>query len=285
MANLALHPEFGHADGDTFQILLDEQQMTENALKHLGLTKDLDLQNVKDLNKVVLPRKYNRDSKKPIAVHFMGMPRAGKSTFVQHLAEVARILNWSIGVMPETAGPLKEISDKHQERFSYKTYDTSLAIVHAVENFLLKKQFEKLKEPDMVLIDRGVLDRISFTKANFSFGRLDASKFAASLSNIEGGLSQLKDDFNIAIMLMLITPEESIKREGGKHGRVMNPPFLKNLYEQYLRFHWEIIQISQEQGLTFPYVCLDMSNSREINANLVAEKFGEIALFYYPKLA
>ena len=283
MANLALHPEFGHADGDTFQALLDEQQMTQSALRQLGLTEDLKLQEVRGINQVFLPKNYHRDPKKPVAVHFMGMPRAGKSTFIESIGEVARLRNLSIGAMPEVQGPLKEISGKHQERFSYKTYDTSLTIIDTIEILMLKKQFEKFGEPDMALFDRGIIDRLPFARANFLFGRLDEGKFSASLSNIFSGLSDLNESFETAIILMLTTPEESLKREGGKQGRVMNPAFLRNLYEQYLRYHLEAIKAFEEEDPMTPYVCLDMSNTLEINAKLVAQIFGEILLFYYPQ--
>lgn len=68
----------------------------------------------------------------------------------------------------------------------------------------------------------------------------------------------------LALILCLAPP--NISRERGSKKR-----FLNTLYEQYLRFHYEMINYQKLSGNPRPitYVCLDFSGSPEENYTLL----------------
>lgn len=289
MVNIASHHEHGTPDDLTFHTILQEHYLTQQSLSHLNINdRAVHPSSIKGMDKVLIPEGLERDASKPLLIHVIGMPKAGKTGMVSIIEELQKITN-SVQAVKEAAGPIKKIVDDrtHGNRLDYSYLVTLYSAVSIVQLGISLKKSHSHENPGILVVDRGITDMVPFTRSHFLFGRLDIRKFSTSMSNTLNGLNYL-NRFNNAAILMLIDPEESLQREGEreKHGKVMNPSFLRLLYEQYLRFHSEITRNLSlpHTNIPIPYACINTSGGRdaiEKNEMLFANTFNEIIEAYY----
>lgn len=269
MLNLALHPEYGKPDEETFQAILDQQFSTQQALAQLGVNALTHPKEVPFINQALFPIRNQKGLSKPIAVHVIGMPKTLKTTMLEtfnalgHLTIKGKAIK--IAHTEEAAGPLKAMRDA-RPRASAMNYGEYL-VSQTIANIVLATIERKMSHDDLyrvVIMNRGFFDMSPFTNANFLFGRLDVRKLASAKLNIQSGINFLNEYHN-AVMLLLTTRDESLRRnrESGdlNFGRAMNPKFLPVLYEQYLRFHQGMVDTGRVEMIDqqIPYVAVDMS--------------------------
>jgi hypothetical protein len=119
------------------------------------------------------------------------------------------------------------------------------------------------------------------TRANMLVGRLDpgVGMPKSSLQSVKEGLDNIKKG-NTLLILLLTTPEESLRREGHREtpGRIMNPTFLSVLYEQYIRLHYEMLFYPKVYAKDRPffYACLDGSGDSHTTFRAI-----EKTMFWY----
>ena len=163
------------------------------------------------------------------------------------------------------ASPIKKLSLRRVTGLDYTQLVTSLRIAYAVQFLLHLKAVPSGSAPEILLVDRGPIDILPFNRANFMYGRFNAQSFSSSIFDINGSISDL-NDFDNAVVMFLVSPEESLGREGPRkpYGSVMHSKFLPVLYEQYLRFDRDLKELSLPSlNKPFPYACLDASGSIE----------------------
>lgn len=289
MVNIASHHEHGTPDDLTFHTILQEHYLTQQSLSDIQINdKAMHPSNIKNVDKVLIPEDLKRDVSKPLLIHVIGMPKAGKSEMMSIIEELQKITN-SVQAVKEAAEPIKKIVDDrtHGKRLDYSYLVTLYSVANITQLGILLKKSHAHENPGILVVERGITDMVPFTRSHFLFGRLDIRKFNTSMSNMLNGLNYL-DRFNNAAILMLVNPEESLQREGERkeYGRVMNPPFLRLLYEQYLRFHSETTRDLSlpYTNISIPYACINTSGGHdaiEKNQMLFVNTFNGIVEAYY----
>lgn len=267
----------------TFQRLLEEQYLTQTALQKLKIYPNNNLHQLPFINQIVLPDSPVPENRRnlPLLIEVAGMPKAGKSISIKNAKEQFQILNPVQEVAGFAKRKWKERRGKNWNSSGFETTKTILNIL--VPDILLSR------EPDSVIIsDRDLVDQFIFTRANFLDGRhfiyQTESSYYGDRKVVNSPISALRDmstksNRSYALILCLTTPTESLKREGFRlrKGTVMNKNFLNKLYEQYLRFHRDVVETKRD----FPYACLDLSgnNFRE-NQMMFNSVVSEILKFY-----
>jgi len=248
-----------HDRQENFATLLAEHLKTQVSLELSGIGRLDAPSKLKDTNRVFFPEGLKRDKSKPLAIHIIGVPRSGKTTLIERVFGEISQENPSVQLLPEVASTIKRLSQERVTGLDYSQLVTSLVIAYTTEFLLYLKGIPYGSVPEILLVDRGPIDILPFNRANFMYGRFDAQSFSSSSFNVNRGISNL-NDFDNAVVMFLVSPQESLGREGPResYGSVMNPTFLPVLYEQYLRFHRDLMELSLP-GLDkpFPYACLD----------------------------
>ena len=274
-----------HDRQENFDTLLAEHLKTQISLQFSGVGRLDQPSKLKDINRVFFPEGLKRDKSKPLAVHIIGMPRSGKTTLIEKVFGEISQQNPSVQLLPEVASPIKRLSQERVTGLDYSQLVTSLVIAYTTEFHLYLKGIPYGSVPEILLVDRGPIDILPFNKANFMYGRFDAQSFSSSTFNVNRGISNL-NDFDNAVVMFLVSPKESLGREGPResYGMVMHPRFLPVLYEQYLRFHRDLRGLSLP-GLEkpFAYACLDASGPTQEVTERAAMLVLEVIERFYKK--
>ena len=162
-----------------------------------------------------------------VVVEFCGMPKSGKTTILNIVAQYMRrkgtVLNEFHGggrYAPIGKGDLPTLN---------------LYLAAEATRFLLPVGREG-RTPRAHLLDRGILDRLIFTRALGSLNRLSVQHVAA----VEGLLAEVAQLVDIgAVMVFTTDVESSLRRENinslvGGQGRVMNNSLLGALRDAAL---------------------------------------------------
>lgn len=197
----------------------------------------------------------------------LGMPNSGKSTTIKILSKKLKKFSFAVEILDE--GTRHCPFDKGKNQFLYACW--GLADIAKA----LTKSYSFRKLNTIVLIDRGLLDRLAFTKAQIDFGYLNKNQGRAIMR-----LSEEICAYINSTSLHLCTAKKAMEREGAQgrkdEGRIMNLPFLEILYQEYINFNQNFKNInsiivdseknSLEEGadLLLNHV-LSLLKSRDIN--------------------
>lgn len=166
--------------------------------------------------------------KKKFTIEFMGMPKAGKTTQMEILESNLKEKGYTVRCIYEGAR-VSPLDKKDYFLFnSWSFNNTTNKILEA-----------KLYDTDYILIDRGVYDHTAFSKALRKSNRITSKEADDSISYFRHFY-----DIEDLVFLFAVPPEVSLRREF-KHkntgfGRVLNPDFLKTLFDAYLDVENEI---------------------------------------------
>lgn len=253
------------------QVYLDQEHITQSALAKLGVGVEGLPKEIPEIDKVVLIPELIKNRSAPFIVEVMGMPQAGKSSSINHFLEQTWLTDQrgKIRLVQEGA---RTIPDEYQDFKDEDPFTFHLMAGNVTFTGLLG-QVRDVGQFSVLLQDRGMLDRRVFRRALFFRGKVHPGWMAEEAFWADGLETPM---FPIGGLVMcLVTPETSLAREGPreKPGSVMNADFLKTLYEQYLRFHYEILS---EQLLMPSYACLDMECEPEDRFRKFNNAIGQI---------
>lgn len=187
---------------------------------------------------------------RPYVVEFSGTPEAGKTTAIQNVASLLHDTGYSVKVIRESAEDLPEI-------FPKASFDSQLWMLGTTLRELALAR--NMKNVDIVLVDRGMLDlmfwnEIAFLLSNCTAQQKNCKKFF--LKSLD-----LMPDYFIAFSS---SPEESIKRRGGE-GRLVTANFISRYNYFFTQFY---------QALEVPKLWINTNDlSREEIAGIL---FGKI---------
>lgn len=145
---------------------------------------------------------------KPFLVEFTGTPEAGKTSTIIALNEILKSEGLKIGIVQEAASRIYENLPRGTNNYSIWTFVTTVKEIVEQMN----------KNYDIVLVDRGVLDRTFWNL--FSYNKKDLSLHE----------KQIRDEFMLSnfipyksdlLFAFKIPSDESIKRKG-KEGSWVN---------------------------------------------------------------
>lgn len=246
-------PEF-----QDLQVFLDQEYITQFCLNKMGLTVNDSPNKLPRVNEIFTIDGLVGQRRSPYALEVLGMPRAGKSTSINKFLESL----WTKGVR-RRIHLIREGARTVSEEYEYLKNDDTFGfhMVAGQETFLsTMENILSFEDHEVILYDRGTLDRRAFRRAMFFQGKV-STKITRTEKLWEYGFET--PPFQIGGLIMcLIKPEVSLEREGvrEKPGTVMNKEFLTLLYEQYMRLHYEIMSGSI---ITPAYTCIDMGCSEE----------------------
>ena len=161
---------------------------------------------------------------RPFMVEFSGTPEAGKTTTINAVADMLRKNDYKTIILKESAESLPSEIPKG-------TFDANMWMHFITQSGLISALYSKA---DIVLIDRGIIDSEFYGQKFLNDGLCTKAKYDEFKKMF---LQHLKPNLFIALM---VTPEESVKRRGGK-GRLVNKEYIQNYNEAYLKFFETII--------------------------------------------
>lgn len=169
--------------------------------------------------------KFNTgEARSPIVIEFAGVPKAGKTTTLNHVQAFLRRCGFRVEVVIERAS-VCPIRDKKHFNFNVWTACTTLAQV------LDKTQIPpRPDDPDILILDRGIFDSIWWLALMEQLFRIRKEERTL----IERFL--LIDDWRkrlTGVIVMTTEPKDALKREKGylpvvgAQGSIMNPEVLQ----------------------------------------------------------
>jgi predicted NUDIX family phosphoesterase len=173
-----------------------------------------------------LAEQFRASKRPPLVVEFAGVPKAGKTSTLNHVYSFLRRCGFKCEVVVERAS-VCPIRDKRHFNFNIWTACTTLSQ-------LLEKTQNPPREndPDILFLDRGVFDAICWLS------------LLEKLSRITPPDMQKADDFFLiddwtarvsGVVAMSTSPTDALKREQGllpvegSGGSIMNPTVLKQM--------------------------------------------------------
>jgi predicted NUDIX family phosphoesterase len=137
--------------------------------------------------------------KKPVVVEFAGMPRSGKSTTIEQVDHFFRKKGYRTRVIHEDMAAVP-ITEKFNPVFNLFTANKLL-------NELLKL---KTSDMDLVLIDRGLFDKLCWFNWHFKTGRFSKIEYESTCTYLlQDRWRQMID----VVFVMNVNPRLAIKRE------------------------------------------------------------------------
>lgn len=112
-----------------------------------------------------------------------------------------------------------------------------------------------------IVHERWAVDQRIFAQARFLMGQISYEAFRffgdpfKTLKNITEFDLPFSNDY--ALILCVSSVQSSLNRIGDKTGGIMNQKFLETCYQQYIKFHLQMINSSR----AVDYVCLDTSSA------------------------
>lgn len=147
---------------------------------------------------------------KPFIVEFTGTPEAGKTTTIDLVEQKLLNLGYTVKVYPESAEKSKNIFPKSE----YAKLDSKLWMNLDTLKNLIEAPYQNY---DIVLFDRGSIDRKFWIELDSSIGILD-NRFT-NLTLFDTMLPDL-------LIVLRVSVDESLRRRGGE-GHVVTKSFLE----------------------------------------------------------
>lgn len=151
------------------------------------------------------------NSRKPFIVEFTGTPEAGKTTVINIILKQLLEMGYKVKVYPESAeNAPKNFPKGSLEENLWRNFDTAKHVLEA--------QF--LSDYDIVIFDRGALDRIFFIYLDTVY----TPEIALKNAPFEGIFREYPPDILISFY---VSEDEAIRRRGGE-GRLVTKEFVSN---------------------------------------------------------
>lgn len=242
------------------QALLEQQLITQQTLKRLGIDKSTLPQDIPDIEKPICHQKVLRPTN--IFVSLIGSPNSGRSSALK-----------SLSLSPADFGRvayevMKKINkDKVDYNLLAKIQIQTANVWHSHSKDKIYFDWLLGIDNDTNIIFERDWGDLPFIRANFLFGRIDVSILKMAEENFYRQLDSHPMTPKV-IINTFISPQTSLEREKEvKTHNVVQLPFLNVLYEQNLRFHYEMTLLAQNQTPSFNYLAIDMSDS-QIGVNI-----------------
>jgi hypothetical protein len=165
-----------------------------------------------------------RAARSPIVIEFAGVPKAGKTTTLNHIQAFLRRCGFRVEVVIERAS-VCPIRDKKHFNFNVWTACTTLSQV------LDKTQIPpRPDDPDILILDRGIFDSIWWLALMERLSRIckEEREIIERFLLIEDWRKRLT-----GVIVMTAKPRDALEREKGylpvegKQGSIMNPEVLQ----------------------------------------------------------
>lgn len=158
--------------------------------------------------------KPGKSAQYPFMVEFTGTPEAGKTTCIQDVTRMLEADNLKVSYVRESAEDIPKSLDR-------MSFDLHLFMRLNTVMSIIRNSYET--QCDILLIDRGILDGIFFTKKFIE----DKPDWACECN----GLITMLDSLNFLLpsvsLILSCSPKVAIERKGGE-GRIVTHEFIAN---------------------------------------------------------
>ena len=169
--------------------------------------------------------RFAQPARKPVVIEFSGTPRAGKTSTIRQVKSFLKRYGLNVKVVSEKAS-VCPIRDKRHPSFNIWTAATTLA-----EILELTQDPPLTTDPDIVLLDRGIFDAVTWLSAMEDLERISSSTRKATEEFL------LAEDWRSKIngvILMTASPSDALSREKGflpapVDGVIVNNEFLEKM--------------------------------------------------------
>jgi predicted NUDIX family phosphoesterase len=171
-----------------------------------------------------IAQRFRTAARSPIVIEFAGVPKAGKTTTLNHVQAFLRRCGFRVEVVVERAS-VCPIRDKKHSNFNVWTACTTLAQV------LDKTQIPpRPDDPDILILDRGIFDSIWWLALMERLARIrrEERELIERFLLIEDWRRRLT-----GVVVMTTKPDDALNREKGylpvegAQGSIMNRPVLQ----------------------------------------------------------
>ncbi len=198
-------------------------------------------------------KKFKTSARKPIVIEFAGLPKAGKTTTINHVQSFLRRCGFRVEIVVERAS-VCPIRDKKHSNFNVWTACTTLSQV------LEKTQTPPGSgDPDIIILDRGIFDALLWFTMMERLARIRKRdrKRVEEFFLIDDWRSRIT-----GVVLMTASPKDAMKREKGYlpvadvEGSIMNVDVLgqmRNVFDKTIdRFKdkFRILRVDTSYGET-----------------------------------
>lgn len=258
----------GSISQEHFQLLLNENHKTQSALYNLSLLPKNIAGETAGFNTLFPPEQKQKIT---TIASIIGMPKSTKTITSENMGESYLYYPWI--VIPEEVSNFKEKAETNRG-FNYEK------LVLDTLNFQEDQYLELVKvlgstpnfggwSKPSIIFDRPAWGDLPMARALFLSGRINNKIL---LKCEEAFINHFdKDGYQNSIVIALATPKVCLQREGKRTtpGKIMNLCFLDILYDQYLRFHYELMNFSNTYGIArkFNFSTLDLSG-KDIHQSL-----------------
>lgn len=233
--NAALSASNEHNHPNARQVQLDQQFLTQKALKELGVDFSTPPSRVPKADRILMIPEKIEELRRPYAVEVLGMPGSGKTTCINRYLEDlwGRQKRHQVAFVDEGARKVKEqYGDlRYSDPFAFHMMAGSTTFADYYMEAIAQN-------PRMIVADRGQIDRRIFRRFLFTQGQVHPGIMEGEAQFIYG-LENTPVQI-CGIICFLVRPEVTMQRIG-REGPVVNMKVLSQLYEQYLRLHNELI--------------------------------------------
>lgn len=218
------------------------------------------------------------DNKKPYVIEFTGTPRTGKTTLIKNIEDFFKKCNFSVTVLEEFT-----TSDRYKKEIKPRLKNEYENIVNMeIPKYVLEDLNTAInKKPDVILIDRSLLDRMIWVERLYN-------KEGISKENYDNYIKEYIPIIRNKINIIIGTYTDSLtalKRDYKANLSLEKRSFLsKKNVDEYNSALVNINKISKNNNINFNMYDTTMKSEREVSFEIIDTILSDMRRVYIEEL-
>lgn len=218
------------------------------------------------------------DNKKPYVIEFTGTPRTGKTTLIKNIEDFFKKCNFSVTVLEEFT-----TSDRYKKEIKPRLKNEYENIVNMeIPKYVLEDLNTAInKKPDVILIDRSLLDRMIWVERLYN-------KECISKENYDNYIKEYIPIIRNKINIIIGTYTDSLtalKRDYKANLSLEKRSFLsKKNVDEYNSALVNVNKISKKNNINFNMYDTTMKSEREVSFEIIDTILSDMRRVYIEEL-
>lgn len=218
------------------------------------------------------------DNKKPYVIEFTGTPRTGKTTLIKNIEDFFKKCNFSVTVLEEFT-----TSDRYKKEIKPRLKNEYENIVNMeIPKYVLEDLNTAInKKPDVILIDRSLLDRMIWVERLYN-------KEGISKENYDNYIKEYIPIIRNKINIIIGTYTDSLtalKRDYKANLSLEKRSFLsKKNVDEYNSALVNVNKISKNNNINFNMYDTTMKSEREVSFEIIDTILSDMRRVYIEEL-
>lgn len=218
------------------------------------------------------------DNKKPYVIEFTGTPRTGKTTLIKNIEDFFKKCNFSVTVLEEFT-----TSDRYKKEIKPRLKNKYENIVNMeIPKYVLEDLNTAInKKPDVILIDRSLLDRMIWVERLYN-------KEGISKENYDNYIKEYIPIIRNKINIIIGTYTDSLtalKRDYKANLSLEKRSFLsKKNVDEYNSALVNVNKISKNNNINFNMYDTTMKSEREVSFEIIDTILSDMRRVYIEEL-